>query len=141
MPVTLKPTSEIKARLGLEPNGRVQAFLTSTCDKHMDKYVPYNLGNLRTIKDVQVDSITYMSPYARYIYNGKKMVMPENGKSAFYSPDYGFWSIKGGKKILTNEDLEYHTPGTGPYWDKKMVSAEINEVVKEVQDFVDRGGK
>ena len=27
--------------------------------------------------------------------------------------------------------------GTGPYWDKKMVSAEINQVVKEVQEYVE----
>lgn len=141
MPVTLKPTSEIKARLGLEPNGRVQAFFTDTCYKHIDKYVPMDIGDLRTNVDIQSDKIVYESPYARYQYHGKKMVMPENGKSAFYSPDYGFWSIKGGKKVLTNEDLVYHTPGTGPYWDKKMVSAEMNEIVKEVQDFVDRGGK
>lgn len=140
MSVKLKPTSVIKARLGIEPNGRVQRFLTATCDKHMDKYVPYDLGNLRTNKDIQPESITYMSPYARYIYYGKKMVMPENGKSAFYSPNYGYWSKKGEKKVLTNEDLVYHTPGTGPFWDKRMVSAEIDKVVKEVQDFVNRGG-
>lgn len=31
--------------------------------------------------------------------------------------------------------------GTGPYWDKRMVSAEMNDVVKEVQAFIDRGSK
>ena len=31
--------------------------------------------------------------------------------------------------------------GTGPYWDKRMVSAEMNDVVKECQAFVNRGGK
>ena len=89
MPVKLKPTSEIKARLGIEPNGRVQKFFTNTCYKHMDKYVPQRDGNLRTIVDVQADSITYESPYAHYQYEGKKYVM-NNGKSAYYSPDYGF---------------------------------------------------
>lgn len=141
MPVKIKPTSQIKARLGLEQNGRVQKFFTKTCEKHMDKYIPYDKGNLRTIKDVQDDSITYESPYARYQYYGKKMVMPENGKSAFYSPDYGFWSKKGETKTLTDEDLIYHTPGTGPYWDKRMVSAEMDKVVKEVQDYVNRGAR
>ena len=33
----------------------------------------------------------------------------------------------------------YTTPGTGPYWDKRMVSAEMQDVVKEVQDYI--GGK
>ena len=112
MPVKLKPTSEIKARLGIEPNGRVQKFFTNTCYKHMDKYVPYREGDLRTIVDIQDDSITYESPYAHYQYEG----ISKSGKS-----------------------LNYRTPGTGSYWDKRMVSAEIQDVVKEVQDYL--GGK
>ena len=31
--------------------------------------------------------------------------------------------------------------GTGPYWDKRMVSAEIQDGVKECQAFINRGGK
>ena len=37
------------------------------------------------------------------------------------------------------KNTQHH--GTGPYWDKRMVSAEINDVVKEVQAFIDRGSK
>lgn len=134
----LNPISKIKADLGINPNGRVQAFFTDACRKHMDKYVPKDTGLLSENVDVGNNKITYESPYARYHYHGKKMVM-ENGKSAFYSPDYGFWSAPGKSKVLTDEDLNYHTPGTGPFWDKKMVSAEMQEVVKEVQEYVNRG--
>ena len=116
MPVKLKPTSEIKARLGLEPNGRVQKFFTNTCYKHMDKYVPRRDDNLRTIVDIQDDSITYESNYARYQYYGMR---------------------KDGSHVVK----KYTTPGTGPYWDKRMVSAEMEQVVQEVQDYVNRGGK
>ena len=116
MPVKLKPTSVIKARLGLEPNGRVQKFFTNTCYKHMDKYVPQDNGDLRTIVDIQPDSITYEMPYAHYQYIG----MREDG---------------------THVVQNYTTPGTGPYWDKRMVSAEMQDVVKEVQNYVNRGGK
>ena len=114
MPVELKPTSEIKARLGLEPNGRVQKFFTNTCYKHMDKYVPRRDDNLRTIVDVEDDSITYETPYARYQYYGVR----EDG---------------------THQVRNYTTPGTGTYWDKRMVSAEMQDVIKEVQNYV--GGK
>ena len=114
MPVKLKPTSEIKARLGLEPNGKVQKFFTNTCYKHMDKYVPQRDGNLRTIVDIQADSITYEQEYAKYQYKG----ISKSGKP-----------------------LNYKTPGTGPYWDKRMVSAEMEQVVQEVQDYINRGGK
>lgn len=114
MSVKLKPTSQIKARLGIEPNGRVQKFFTNTCYKHMDKYVPQDNGDLRTIVDIQPNSITYESNYARYQYYGVR----EDG---------------------THKVKNYTTPGTGPYWDKRMVSAEMQDVVKEVQDYI--GGK
>ena len=116
MPVKLKPTSQIKARLGIEPNGRLQKFFTNTCYKHMDKYVPMDEGNLRINADVKADSITYESPYARYQYYGAR----EDGSR----------TVK-----------KYTTPGTGTYWDKKMISAEMQDVVKEVQSYVNRGGK
>lgn len=118
MPVKLQPTSVIKTRLGINPNGRVQKFFTNTCYKHMDKYVPMSdlesKGDLRTIVDIQSNSITYESPYAHYQYIG----MREDG---------------------THVVKHYTTPGTGNYWDKRMVSAEMQDVVKEVQDCI--GGK
>jgi len=111
MPVKLKPTSVIKARLGIEPNGRVQRFFTQTCRKHMDKYVPMDEGNLRTIVSTGINYITYKSPYAHAQYIGY---------------------TKGPVK-------NYTTAGTGPYWDKRMVSAEMDKVEQEVRMFV--GGK
>ena len=115
MPVIMKPTSEIKARLGLEPNGRVQKFFQNACYRYMDKYVPMDQGDLRTIVDLSDPNyIVYEMPYARYQYYGMR---------------------EDGSHVVRN----YTTPGTGPYWDKRMVSAEMNDLVKEVQDFV--GGK
>ena len=32
--------------------------------------------------------------------------------------------------------IQHH--GTGPYWDKKMWTAEGQQVIKEVQDYVNR---
>ncbi len=114
MPVRLQPTSKIKARLGIDPNGKVQKFFTNTCYKHMDKYVPMDEGNLRINANIQPNSITYESVYAQYQYHGIR----QDG---------------------THEVKQYTTPGTGPYWDKRMMSAEMDDVVKEVQDFI--GGK
>lgn len=117
MPVKLQPTSVIKARLGIEPNGRVQKFFQQTCYKHMDKYVPMDEGNLRINVDLSDPTkIVYQSPYARYQYYGVR---------------------EDGTRIVQN----YTTPGTGTYWDKRMMSAEIQDVIKEVQDFIKHGGK
>lgn len=114
MPVQMNSVNNIKARLGIDPNGKVQKFITNTCYKHMDKYVPMDFGDLRTNVDIGDDYITYESPYARYQYYGIR----QDG---------------------THEVENYTTPGTGPYWDMKMWSAEKENVLKEVQDYV--GGK
>ena len=116
MPVKMKPASVIKANLGIDPNGRAHKFFTNSCYKHMDKYVPMDTGDLRTIVDIGTNYIMYDSPYAYYQYIG----MREDG---------------------THQVQNYTTPGTGPYWDKQMWSAEGQDVVREVQDYVNRGGK
>ena len=66
----LKPISEIKANLGLEPNGRVQKFFTNTCRNHMDKYVPKDTGALRETVVKGTDYIKYNVPYAHAQYVG-----------------------------------------------------------------------
>lgn len=35
--------------------------------------------------------------------------------------------------------IQHH--GTGPYWDKRMVSVEINDIIKECQEYMKRGIK
>lgn len=114
MPVKMQPTSVIKVNLGIEPNGKVQKFFTNTCYRYIDKYVPKDNGLLREIVTIDSNSITYEQEYAHAQYIGE---------------------VNGGKVV------NYTTPGTGPYWDKRMVSAEIQDIVKEVQDFIDKGGK
>lgn len=115
MPVKMQPTSVIKARLGIEPNGRVQKVLTHSCRIHMDKYIPMSdlesRGDLRTIVDERPTEIEYEVPYAHAQYVG----------------------------FTKGPVVNYTTPGTGPYWDKRMVSAEIQDVVNEVQNAI--GGK
>ena len=114
MPVKMQPTSVIKANLGIEPNGRVQKFFTNTCYRYMDKYVPKDTGVLRENVTIESNRITYEQLYAHAQYIGE---------------------VNGGQVV------NYTTPGTGPYWDKRMVSAEMQDVVAEVQNYVNKGGK
>lgn len=137
MPVKMQPTSSIKAHLGIEPNGRVQKKFQSLCYRYMDKYVPRYEGNLRKNVDLSDPTqIVYNSPYAHYQYEGKLYVM-DNGKGAYYSPTYGFWSAKGKKKHDSGRMLNHNIGG--PHWDKRMVSAEMGDLVKELQAYIDRG--
>lgn len=113
MAVNMKPNGVIIANLGIEPNGRVHKFFTNACYRYMDKYVPMREGNLRINVDVQDKYIIYESPYASYQYYGMRQ--------------------DGSHKVKN-----YTTPGTGPYWDKRMWSADKDKVIKEVQDYIRR---
>lgn len=110
----LKPISEIKADLGIEPNGKVQKYFTERCYQHMDKYVPKDTGALRETVVKGTDYIKYNVPYAHAQYAGTVHGRPVKN---------------------------YTTPGTGPYWDKRMVTAEINDIIKECQEYMKRGSK
>lgn len=116
MSVRIKPVNTIKIRLGINPDGKVQKFLVNAAYKRMDKYVPYSGAtkryHLRENVTLTSNSITYEMPYAHAQYVG----------------------------YTTGEIKNYTTPGTGTYWDKKMMSAEKADLVKDVQKFVD-GGK
>lgn len=98
----------IKEYLGVTPNGIMQWKFANLCAKKMDKYIPKDEGNLRLIKLILPDKIIYLSPYARYQYYGVR--------------DDGTHKVK-----------HYTTPGTGPYWDEKMWTAEGQDIINEMQ--------
>lgn len=141
MQIKLKPTSVIKARLGIQPGGPVQRRFTQLCAKHMDKYVPKNNGLLRSNVDIEVDKIVYKSPYAHYQYKGEMFVDPKTKKGSFFNEEYGHWSRPNTQKIPSGKKIKYHTPGTGSHWDKKMWTAEKEKVIKETQKYLDGGCK
>ena len=67
----LKPISEIKADLGIEPNGKVQKYFTERCYQHMDKYVPMaDTHQLRENVVKGTDYIKYNVPYGHAQYVG-----------------------------------------------------------------------
>lgn len=146
MPTVLPPINVIKADLGIQPNGPVQKYFTKRCADYMDQYVPFAEGQLaydnRVIED---DKIIYQSPYAHYMYEGKVMgpniPIKENGVIVRWI------SPKGKPKHYTGADIDYSKSiasghkNAGPHWDKRMWSAEKHNVIKEVQNYVNRGGK
>lgn len=124
MPVKMQPVSVIKANLGIEPNGRVQKFFTNECAKYMDRYVPFDEGSLaetvvqggQPTRNVTANTITYEQEYAKVVYYG----------------------IRNGKQINIHTDK--HANAT-TYWDKHMWTAHKIDIIKSVQDYVNRGGK
>ena len=71
----INSASSIEKRLGLNDNGKVQAFARDDMDRLMNQYIPFETGNLRRLKSYQnAKSIKYTSHYAHYQYYGKAMV-------------------------------------------------------------------
>lgn len=119
MGVYIDSFSEIERRLNIQGDGPAQAFLASTCAKKMDKYVPFRNGMLADYIIVEDRFIIYHQDYAAYQYYGQR-----KDETHVIDP--------------ANRDRSKH-PLASSYWDEKMKSAEIDDVVKEVQKFI--GGK
>lgn len=122
----MKPIATILARLGIDKNGRVQRFLTETVNRRITRYMPFRTGVLATkLKFVSSPTeITVNGPYARYQYYGKVMV----GRPP---------------KQVTDIDLNYDKtkhPQAGPFWDRRLMAAEKDVILREVEARIKRGG-
>ena len=84
-----------------------QKWLDNQVITDSNPYVPFQIGDLRrsAIRGTVLGDgeIVWDSPYARYQYYGKVMVGPP-------------------PKQVTDTPLQYHHPGTGPYWFEKAKS-------------------
>ena len=125
----LNPTNKIIKDHGLDENGAVTRFLRDDIDRLMDPYIPMDRGILKNTKTYPNNhSIKYTSPYAHYMYKGKKAVGPSKPK--------------GVKRTISNEPLKYQgAPKRGAEWDKRMVSDRKKDIIKDVNNFIKSGGK
>lgn len=91
--------------------------------KDVQKYMPVDTGELKNQTNVinmnergRVFLYPPDSAYGHYQYEGKLYVDPITGKGAFFSPEYGFWSRPGVKKVASDRDLTYSQPNAQPKW-------------------------
>lgn len=107
MSVTLKYTlkdfneGKIVNKFNMQKGGSAQLFLSNECFRRMEKYVPWETGNLATTVTVRPGSVTYEQEYAHRQYTKNK-----------------------GKGLR------------GKYWDQKMLSAEKQLLVSDVEKYV-----
>lgn len=130
--------NKVKKRLGIEPNGRAQKILDSSVISHMRKKMPWKDGIMAgNTREVSPGLIVVATPYAHYMNEGIKYVMPQNGKSAYYSTTYGFWSDKGKKKISSGEPLNYHGgPNRGAHFVERTLNEDFDEILSDVKKGV-----
>lgn len=142
MKLKMEPSSVIKARLGIQSGGKVHAFFTATCERYMSPFVPKKDGNLVDNTTKTVDTITYESPYAHYMWYGKVMGPNIPIKKDKQGNVLEWVSPKGKPKHYTGKDIKYtNEPLEGAHWDQRMWTSKGREVVKEVQAYLDRGCK
>lgn len=125
--IKINDANKILKDHGLNQDGRVMQYLTTTADRLMNPFVPRQNGVLRRLKTYpSASKIKYISPYAHYQYKGLKAK--------------GASRPKGIKRKISSEKLNYHTAGTGPEWDKLMMQQKGKELIQDVQNHVNKGG-
>lgn len=125
--IKINDANKILKDHGLNQDGRVMQYLTTTADRLMNPFVPRQNGVLRRLKTYpSASKIKYISPYAHYQYKGLKAK--------------GASRPKGIKRKISSEKLNYHTAGTGPEWDKLMMQQKGKELIQDVQNYVNKGG-
>lgn len=126
--LTLKPLSQIRGRVGIDPRGDIQRFHTQNVLRRIAKFMPYRTGATIKLTAVQTDInkpyIVTDVPYGKYLYYGKAMA----GRAP---------------KKVTGRDLVYtrtKNPQAGPFWDRALVAAEGRVMQRELQAYIRKKG-
>lgn len=113
-------------------------FMAQEARRLMDPYVPArNMVLSRNVRIYVEDDhgvVHYMTPYARFQYEGFVMVSRITG-----SP----WAMQGESKVVTGRRLNHsgaRHPLATSEWDKAMKAARMEDYVQAVQNYVRRRG-
>lgn len=108
---------------------RAQDALDAQVWQDVQKYMPVDSGNLKSetnVLNANVRGKVYLYPpnsdYGHYQYEGILYVDPVYNKGAFFSPEYGFWSRKGVKKVPSNRKLTYSQPNATARWGETAIN-------------------
>lgn len=143
----MRPVADILKRLGMDKDGDVQKQLTNIVNRRMTRYMPASTQAVLSTKKKHIISQTEIQvdgPYARVHYRGKVMVNAKTGKGPALIPGVGYRYKEGTILKATDRDMNYDTsnnPKAGPNWDERLVDAEGDAIVADLQKYVDGRGK
>lgn len=105
-----------------EKFSRAQKYVDTSCLRYCDPLIPFQTGFLKKsgILGTRIGSgeLNYLSPYARYIYNGKVMIG--------HPP-----------KKVTNIPLKYQfAPKRGAFWFERMKVQHKKQILKGASRFM-----
>lgn len=143
-------TKKLTKKLGLDPNGRVQAILDSSVISHLRENMPKESGMMITnTRRERPGLIVVATPYANYMNEGIKYIDPiykvgafpiRGGKISFDKSKgsiEGFVSRKGIKKIPSGEKLNYHGGANrGSHFVERTLNENFNDILKDVKEGV-----
>ena len=138
----LNSVDQILKNKGLDPGGDAQKFHTANALKRIKRYMPFLSGMTYKVTVAQTDIarpyIITNTPYAKYLFYGKKMVNAKTGKGPRMIPGIGLRYKKGTVLKVTAKDLEYNpkNPNAGPRWDRALSSAEGKAMAADLQRYL-----
>ena len=139
--VKINNVNKILKDHGLNDEGRVIQYARDEADRLMNPFIPMQNGTLRRLKTYpSASKIKYTSPYAHYQHTGDEYISPRLGVSGIPLKSGRWWSPKGEKKKKSGRKLKYHTAGTGPEWEKLMMKAKGKELIRDIQNYINKGG-
>ena len=113
--------------LGKVENDRFGLFLAQEWKRLITPYIPRRTGMLEENVIINPFSITFISPYSHYMYNGKVYADPIYNAGGFTKDDGITWfSRPGVKKIPTEREFKYsreHNPQATHHWDRAAEQA------------------
>lgn len=139
--VDMKPVRVVLSRLGVTPDGDVQAQATKIVAHRLTRYMPFRSGALATkLKIIKSPTeIEVLGPYAHYQYEGVVWADPVTGAAGFLTAN-GWRSRRGVPKVETSRPLDYDrssNPEAGPHWDRRLIAAEGEAVAADIQAYIE----
>lgn len=141
----MNPVDQILRDKGLDAAGDAQRFHTANVLRRIKRYMPFVSGMTYKVTVAQTDiSKPYIitnTPYAKYLFHGKKMVNAKTGKGPMMIPYVGPRYKKGTILKATGEALNYENsrvknPNAGPRWDRALSAAEGKAMAAELQRYI-----
>ena len=141
----MNSVQQIMKDKGLDPGGDAQRFHTANVLRRIKRYMPFDSGMTYKVTVAQTDIskpyIVTNTPYAKYLFYGKKMVNAKTGKGPRMIPGVGLRYKKGAVLKATSADLKYNrtkNPNAGPRWDRALAAAEGKAMAADLQRYLKR---
>lgn len=133
MSTVVKVNASLKDKLSNFVDDETRLFAQNTLYRYMSPYTPMVTGMLRDNVEISKDGVRYLSPYARYLYNGQLMVSSVTG-SAWAKHDEP-------PKVLANppKELRYShdvSPLATSHWGQAAMDAKGDSIVAEIEEFI-----